>query len=122
VIDDNPTHLKLVAVVLSAAGHKVSDADAAQQALLAIKQEKPEIILVDLVLPDMDGLTLVRNLKADPESRSIPIIAVTAYPDRFGKKDALAAGCDAYIVKPIDTRQLPRLVSDVAKDLSPGGE
>jgi two-component system cell cycle response regulator len=115
VIEDDPTHLKLAKLVLSAAGHNVSDAEAAEQALDAIKQEKPDVILLDLVLPDMDGLTLVRKLKADPETRAIPVVAVTAYLDRFKEKDALAAGCEAYLVKPIDTRKLPRVISDVAK-------
>jgi two-component system cell cycle response regulator len=111
-------HLKLAKVVLSAAGHKVNAAEAAEVALSAIKQEKPDIILLDLALPDIDGLTLVRKLKADPEARAIPVVAVTAYLDRFKKKDALAAGCEAYLVKPIDTRKLPRLISDVAKEAS----
>jgi CheY-like chemotaxis protein len=96
VIEDDPTHLKLAKLVLSAAGHNVSDAEAAEQALDAIKQEKPDVILLDLVLPDMDGLTLVRKLKADPETRAIPVVAVTAYLDRFKEKDAFAAGCEAY--------------------------
>jgi putative two-component system response regulator len=66
-------HLKLAKLVLSAAGHNVSDAEAAEQALDMIMQEKPEVILLDLVLPDIDGLTLVRRLKADPETRAIPV-------------------------------------------------
>ena len=114
MVEDDPTHLKLAKLVLSAAGHNVSDAEAAEQALDTIKQEKPDVILLDLVLPDIDGLTLVRKLKADPETRAIPVVAVTAYLDRFKEKDALAAGCEAYLVKPIDTRKLSRLISDVA--------
>ena len=118
MIEDDPTHLKLAKAVLNAAGHKVNDAEAAELAFYAIKQEKPDLILLDLALPGIDGLTLVRELKADPETRTIPIVAVTAYLDRFKKKDALAAGCDAYVVKPIDTRKLPRLISEIAKDAS----
>jgi CheY-like chemotaxis protein len=94
----------------------VSDAEAAEQALYAIKQQKPDLILLDLVLPGMDGLALVRKLKADPETFAIPVVAVTSHPERFAKKDALAAGCEAYLIKPIDTRKLPRLISDVAED------
>jgi two-component system, cell cycle response regulator len=97
--------------VLGAAGHQVSDAEAAEQAFHSIKLQKPDVILLDLVLPGMDGLTLVRKLKADPETRSIPVVAVTAYLDRFGEKDALAAGCEAYLIKPLDTRKLPHLLS-----------
>jgi CheY-like chemotaxis protein len=115
VIEDDPTHLKLAKLVLSAAGHQVSEAEAAEQAFSAIKQEKPDVILLDLMLPGMDGLALVRNLKDDPETRDISIVAVTAFLDVFTKKDALAAKCDAYLVKPIDTRNLPRVIGEVAK-------
>jgi CheY-like chemotaxis protein len=104
--------------VLNAAGYQVSEAEAAEKALAAIKQERPDVILVDLLLPGMDGLTLVLKLKADPETRTIPIVAVTAYADRFNEREALAAGCDAYVVKPIDTRKLPGLINDVTEKLS----
>ena len=114
VVEDNPSHLKLARLVLSAAGHNVSDAEAAEQAFNSIKLEKPQVILVDLMLPGMDGLALVRKLKADPETRDLHDIVVTSYPDRYPKRDALAAGCDAYLVKPINTRELPHLVASVA--------
>ena len=64
-------------------------------------------------MPGIDGLTLVRRLKADEETRDVHVIVVTSYPDRYTKKDALAAGCDAYLVKPISTRALPKIVSEV---------
>jgi CheY-like chemotaxis protein len=102
-------------LVLNAAGYQVSEAEAAEKAFAAIMQQRPDVILVDLSLPGMDGLTLVLKLKADPETRAIPIVAVTAYADRFNERDVLAAGCDAYVVKPIDTRKLPRLISDVTE-------
>ena len=113
VVEDNPSHLKLAHLVLSAAGYKVNAVDAAEQAFNSIKQEKPQVILLDLELPGMDGLTLVRKLKADTGMRDIHVIVVTSYPDRYTKKDALAAGCDAYLVKPISTRALPKIVSEV---------
>ena len=112
VIEDDPTHLKLANLVLSAAGHQVSDAEAAEQALLTIKKEQPDVILLDLALPDMDGLTLVHKLKADAQTRAIPIVAVTSYPDQFRREEVLLAGCRGYIVKPIDTRKLPFLLSE----------
>jgi two-component system, cell cycle response regulator len=107
VIEDNPSHLKLAHHVLSAAGYNVNDAGAAEQAVSAIKSDKPELILMDLELPGMDGLALVRKLKADPETRDIHIVAVTSYPERFPQAEMLAAGCAAYITKPINTRTLP---------------
>ena len=113
VIEDDPSHLKLAHLVLSAAGYKVNGVTAAEQAIDSIKQEKPQVILLDLELPGIDGLTLVRRLKADEETRDVHVIVVTSYPDRYTKKDALAAGCDAYLVKPISTRALPKIVSEV---------
>ena len=113
VVEDNPSHLKLAHLVLSAAGYKVNGVTAAEQAIDSIKQEKPQVILLDLELPGIDGLTLVRKLKADAETRDVHVIVVTSYPDRYTKKDALAAGCDAYLVKPISTRALPKIVSEV---------
>ena len=107
VIEDNPSHLKLAHHVLSAAGYQVNDAEAADQAIAAIKADKPQIILLDLELPGMNGLALVRKLKADPETADIQIVAVTSYPERFPRTELLAAGCVAYIPKPINTRTLP---------------
>jgi CheY-like chemotaxis protein len=106
VIEDQPTQLKLAHHVLSADGHNVSDAGAADQAFAAIKIDRPQIILLDLVLPGMDGLALARKLRTDPETHDIPIVAVTSYPEKYSRAAALAAGCDAYFVKPINTREL----------------
>ena len=115
-VEDNPLHLKLVNVVLSAAGHRVSGARAASQAIESINREKPEMIIIDLSLPDTDGLTLVRKLRSDPRSVKIPVLAVTFYPERYSREEAMAAGCDAYVVNPISTRTLPDLVNKVAAE------
>ena len=116
VIEDNPSHLKLAHLVLGAAGHTVNDAQAAEQALAMIMLNKPRVILLDLELPGMGGLTLVRKLKADPTTRAIHVVAVTSYPERYKKAEAMAAGCDAYLVKPINTRTLPHLVEQVMRN------
>ena len=114
MIEDDPTHSKLVSLVLGAAGHTVNAIEAAEQAFSKIKQDRPDVILLDLKLPIMDGLTLARKLNADPEIRTIPIVVVTSYPDRFTKKDVLAAGCESYVIKPINTRTFAGLVSEIA--------
>lgn len=114
VIEDQPTELKLAHHVLSAAGHDVSGAAAAEQAFAAIKWDRPQLILLDLVLPGMDGLALVRKLRADPETRDIHVVAITSCPEKFPKTAALAAGCDAYLAKPINTRELSRQLTAVA--------
>src|SRR5689334_10565385 len=97
VIEDQPPELKLARDVLSAAGHEVSAVRSAEEALEIVKRARPDVALVDLVLPGIDGLALVRMLKADPETQSIPIIAITGYPEGFPRRTALAAGCDVYL-------------------------
>lgn len=111
VIDDNHSHLKLAHHVLSAAGYRVCGVEAATEALAAIKRDKPSVILLDLELPGMDGLSLVRKLKADPETADIQVVAVTSYPEEYSKAEAMTAGCSGYITKPINTRTLPRQVN-----------
>jgi CheY-like chemotaxis protein len=115
VIEDNPTHLKLAHHVLDAAGYQVTAAQAADRAIACIKADKPNLILVDMELPGMDGLALVRKLKADPETCDIHIVAVTSYPERYPKSVALLAGCEGYIQKPIDTRALPGQLGHLMK-------
>ena len=106
VVEDEPASMKLAHLVLSADGHDVSQAEAVLQAMEEIKISEPEVILLELHMPLPNGLALARALKADPARRHIAIVAVTAYPDTYPREEALAAGCDGYIVKPINTRLL----------------
>ena len=107
VVEDQVAELKLMHHVLTAAGNEVREATAAELAFESIRQELPEIILTDISLPGMDGLDLVRRLKADPRTREIPIVVVTSYPDKYSRETVLATGCDAFITKPLSTRALP---------------
>jgi len=116
VVEDQPTEMKLAVHVLSAAGFEVDQAKAADEAIAAIKQDTPNIILLDMSLPGLDGLTLARKLKADPSTRDILIVAITSYPERFRMEDALAAGCDAYLPKPVSTRTLPTTLAAVLQN------
>ncbi len=111
IVDDNPTNLKLVAYVMQARGYDVDTALDADSALAAIGRVRPRVILMDLQLPGVDGLTLTRLLKADPLTGGIVIIAVTANAMKGDHDKALAAGCDDYLTKPIDTRTLPDTVA-----------
>jgi two-component system cell cycle response regulator len=113
VVEDHAVELKLAHLVLSAAGHAVTGTEAAEHAFDSIRNDRPDIILLDMNLPGMDGLSLVRKLKADPFTRDIHVVAVTSLPEKFKKQDALQAGCDAYLVKPISTRTLSDTLSDV---------
>lgn len=114
VIEDHPTDLKLMGEVLKISGHSVHERTSAEGALEAVQADCPDLILIDLRLPGMDGLTLIRRLKADAGSCHVPIVAVTAYPDRYRREALLAAGCEACIIKPIDTRELPKQLEAAA--------
>ena len=121
VIEDQPIESKLVINVLHAAGHDVERADAAEKALAAIQENHPDIILLDLSLPGMDGLALARKLKADPATRMIPIVALTSYPEDFSYPQAMSAGCDAYLEKPLSTRTLPNVLAKLVANAESEG-
>lgn len=111
VVDDNPVNAKLARVLLAGEGYDVTIAGNAGEALVLLETLHPRVILMDLQLPGMDGLELTRRLKADPATRDIIIVAVTAYAMLGDEEMARQAGCDGYIAKPIDTRALPALIA-----------
>lgn len=110
VVDDQEMNLTLLSYLLTAHGYTVVTAPGAQEALAAIARQRPALILMDMQMPDIDGFELTRRLKADPATAAIPIVAVTSFAMSGDRERALAAGCDGYISKPIDTRSLPREV------------
>jgi CheY-like chemotaxis protein len=118
IVDDNAVNLKLVKFVVAEAGHEVSTAVDADTALAALRAHAPQVILMDLQLPGIDGLELTRRIKADPATRGVAIIAVTAYAMKGDREKALAAGCDDYVTKPIDTRALPTVIARHVKGSS----
>jgi len=111
IVDDNVTNLKLVAYLMKAKGYEVATAVDAESALEEVRTNRPRLILMDLQLPGTDGLELTRQLKADPATREIKVIAVTAYAMKGDQDRAIAAGCDDYVTKPIDTRTLPETIA-----------
>ena len=111
IVDDNPTNQKLAAYLMAKHGYDVATATDAETALAAIEEARPRLILMDLQLPGIDGLELTRRLKSNAETRGIIVVAVTAYAMKGDRDRALAAGCDDYVTKPIDTRALPALVA-----------
>jgi two-component system, cell cycle response regulator DivK len=111
IVDDNLVNLKVARVLLTSVGYAVRTAVDAEQALAELAIIRPRLILMDLQLPGMDGLTLTRRLKADPAMQGITIIAMTAYAMKGDEEKARRAGCDGYVTKPIDTRALPGIVA-----------
>lgn len=106
-VEDNPENRLLVRRVLQAEGYTVVEAQTAACALEAIDSRRPDLILMDINMPDMDGYTLTSRLKATPELCAIPIVALTANVMKGDKERSLEAGCDGYIQKPIDVDSLP---------------
>lgn len=111
VVDDNELNLELISDVLIAAGYAVLPARSAEEALRAARLLLPDLILMDIGLPDMDGYTAVRELKADPRTWLIPTVAVTALAMAGDAERAAQSGFDGYITKPIATRTLPDTVA-----------
>ncbi len=105
LIDDQPMNLELAQELLEMDGYAVRTAGDADEALAVLAGGfRPRLILMDIQLPGMDGLELTRRLRADPAQAGVVIIALTAYAMVGDRERALAAGCDGYIAKPIDTR------------------
>jgi CheY-like chemotaxis protein len=116
VVDDNPINLKLASEILLAGGYTVDgavDAEHAQELLMTVV---PDLVLMDIALPGMDGLALTRIIKADARLKAVPVVALTAYAMRGDDAKALDAGCDGYITKPIDTRALVERVSAIINE------
>jgi two-component system, cell cycle response regulator DivK len=106
VVDDNALTIELVGFVLGQAGFDLQTAGDAAAALQRIAERRPDLILMDIQLPGLDGLALTRRLKADAATRDIVIIAFTAYAMKGDELTMRAAGCDGYLSKPIDVARL----------------
>lgn len=106
VIEDNRANMKLATLLLSNAGHVVLCAVDAESGLMLARSRGPDLILMDIQLPGMDGLTATALLKQDPETASIPVIALTALAMKEDQKRSQAAGCDGYIAKPLRYKEL----------------
>ena len=102
IVDDNAMNVDLVSFLLTADSMQVESAADATRALAKIAEQRPDLILMDIQLPGMDGIELTQRLKADPATRHIVILALTAYAMKGDEAKMRAAGCDGYIAKPID--------------------
>jgi CheY-like chemotaxis protein len=120
-IEDNPQNMRLVRKILGTAGYYVTEAYDGASGYAAIQQVMPHLILMDVNLPDMDGLILTQRLKADPELAHIPVIALTANAMYGDRERCLEAGCSGYIPKPITKHMLLSTVAAHAPspDMSP---
>ncbi len=110
VVDDNIVNQKLLRVALEIEGFETTVAFDADEALRTLHDHRPDLILMDIQLPGMDGLELSRRLKSDPETSDIVIVAVTAFAMKGDRQQAFDAGCDGYLTKPIDVLSLRPII------------
>jgi two-component system cell cycle response regulator DivK len=121
VVEDNERNLKLVRDVLQFAGYDVVAASSGEQGVAMAMESPPDLVLMDLQLPGMDGTAALRQLRDSPRTRSVPVVAVTAYAMKEDRERALSAGFDGYLEKPISVQALPEQVRSFlpSKEVSP---
>jgi CheY-like chemotaxis protein len=120
IVEDNPLSLELLTELVEAEGHRVIIALSGTEALSLARAELPDLILMDIQLPGLDGLTATRALKAEPETKEIPVVGISAHALREDVERALQAGCVAYLPKPLDTRRFIDLMAGLlGKDAQP---
>ena len=102
LVEDNPVNRRLAVFLLRSQGYEVREATTAKEAFEVLQKERPDLIVMDIQLPGMDGLEITRKLKEKPATADIPVIAVTSYAMKGDREKALAAGCVGYVTKPID--------------------
>ena len=112
IVEDEPRNLKLIRDLLQASGYLTLEATDGAQGIELAKAHKPDLILMDIMMPNMDGFEATKILKADAETRNIPIIALTSYAMKGDEEKIREAGCDGYITKPIDTKEFLKKVAE----------
>ena len=112
VVEDEPSNLKLIRDLLQRAGYETIEATNGKQAVELARARKPDLILMDVGLPVMDGLEATRILKADAATENVLVVALTAYAMEGDEERMLQVGCDGYLTKPIDIKQFLKKVAE----------
>jgi len=115
IVEDNPTNLRLIRMVLRNEGYGVLEATDGEEALLVAIEGRPDLIVMDIQLPKMDGLEVTKRLRQTSYFKRVPIIALTASAMDGDREKIIAAGCDEYLSKPVDTRRFPLLVAEMLR-------
>ncbi len=113
IVEDNPQNMRLIEMTLRGKSYTLLKATDGEEALDITMRERPDLIIMDIQLPKMNGLEVTRKLRKNPALSHIPIIGVTAYAMKGDKEKIIEAGCDAYLSKPINTRELPAMVAEM---------
>ena len=113
IVEDNPLNMRLLEMVLRAKNYTLLKATDGEEALDMAMREQPDLIIMDVQLPKMNGLEVTRKLRETSAFSHTPIIAITAYAMKGDKERIIESGCDAYLSKPINTRELPGLIAEM---------
>lgn len=116
IVEDNPRNLKLVRDVLGSAGFRTLEAGTAEDGVVIARERRPDLVLMDVGLPGMDGVQALAHLRADAATAAIPVVALTAFAMKDDRERFLAAGFDGYLEKPISVRDLPGQVAALLTD------
>lgn len=113
IVEDNPGHAKLAAALLEKTGYAVLHAGTAEEGMQLAREQQPDLILMDIQLPGLDGLAATRRLKNDPATRAIPVILLTSFSAEYPESEAHANGADGFIAKPYHYKDFLATVSSV---------
>jgi CheY-like chemotaxis protein len=119
VVEDNPANMRVIRMLLRSKGYTLLEATDGEEALAVAREGRPDLIIMDIQLPKMDGLEVTRRLRRTPEFKQTPIIALTASAMEGDRDKIIAAGCDEYVSKPVNTRRFPELVAEMLQRGSP---
>jgi two-component system cell cycle response regulator DivK len=122
IVEDNERNVKLLRDLLGAYGYRTIEARSGEDAIALARAERPRLVLMDIQLPGMDGVTALRELRGMPETAATPVVAVTAFAMKDDRERLLAAGFDGYLEKPIDVRELPSRLASYLVTTSAGTE
>ncbi|HSW59355.1 MAG TPA: response regulator, partial [bacterium] len=114
-VDDTPQNLKLLEAFLAPAGYEILEAENGETALKIIQTENPDLVLLDVMMPDMDGFEVIRKIRQDEKLQQLPIILVTALKEKEDRIKGIDAGCDDFISKPVDKMELLARVRSLLK-------
>ena len=115
IVEDNPLNMRLMEMTLRGKGYTLVEATNGEEALDKAAKEKPSLIIMDMQLPTISGIEVTQRLRKIPELSRIPVVAVTAYAMKGDKEKFIEAGCDAYLSKPINIRELPGFIENMLK-------
>jgi len=113
IVEDNPVHMRLIEMTLRAEGYTLLKVASGEEALEIAARDKPDLVLMDIHLPKMNGFEVTRKLRENPAFSHTPIIALTANAMKEDIERVIASGCDAYSTKPINTRELPGVIAEM---------